>query len=191
MPSEDGWLTLEEKAAQLGVGLRTVERWASAGKLETRARGRGFPTLYHPSQGSEDGQASHAEVRTGVLAPAAASSTNGHGAVSQLRGQPSPIEDLLVRVLQAALVALPPGPPHPSGPPDGPPRPPSSTRDPWMTPFAVARAWAWPRRVVLKMVEEGKLGDVFYVGTPARPRAVVRRSAVEAFAAGRKDPEAL
>jgi len=183
-----GGLTWQEATARLGVDKRTLQRLVRAGTIGCEAR-PGFPTLYDPVDVEIAAQARPRATRTGVLAASPTPNGNGHGAIAHHRDAPTPIEALLFDVLQGVRAALAAGVTGATPGVTG--ATPGATQDPWMTPYAVARAWTWPRRVVLKLMEEGKLGDVFYIGTPARPRAVVRRSAVEAFAAGRKDSEAL
>jgi D-alanyl-D-alanine dipeptidase len=185
------WLTKQQAADAIGVSTKTIEQFAKDGKIQQavyRPQNRGAAkAVYHPDDVARIAQERRQSPQPFVLPAGVTPPVNGNGhrpaATALSRNPETPTgEDVLRLVFAAALQRLSAEPPPTSE---------NSEKSDWMTVAAVAHAWQWPRADVRRLSEAGKLGEQFTVGTGRRARVVLRRTAVQAFAAGRKDLEAL
>jgi len=185
------WLTKQQAADAIGVSTKTIEQFAKDGRIQQavyRPQNRGAAkAVYHPDDVARIARERRQEPRAFVLPAGVTPPVNGNGHGRHLPAvsidTPSPTgEDVLRLVFAAALQRLTAEQPVTSE---------NSEKSDWMTVAAVAHAWQWPRADVRRLIEAGKLGEQFTIGTGRRVRVVLRRTAVQAFAAGRKDLEQL
>jgi predicted site-specific integrase-resolvase len=158
MSEEPGWITKADAAALLGVDERTIERRARAGRINAKAR-PGHPTRYWAADVEKLRQTTPQEVRTGILETVTSASSNGNGAVAHQRHQASPIEALVLEVLQALRGTLAHGPTGPTngatGPTDGPTAPTAPTT--WIEIPEAARILGRSQAYVRRQIKAGVL----------------------------------